>query len=131
MYLRLTFKFNQAKVIFLDNFLKKRWITKSKFTLKVQRLIQNPVKHLRWSSLLKWITVFSRWLFSHIAWSKMVGLTEFWIYLWNITNMPRKYRKWILYIIYFQQNGKYYVYDEEDSTRLYLWFSFKLKYDKA
>ena len=36
-----------------------------------------------------------------------------------------------IYFIYFQQNGKYYVYDEENSTRLYLAFPFKLKCDKA
>ena len=41
------------EVIFPDNFLINHWITQRKFTWTIQRRIEDPVKHVRWSFLLK------------------------------------------------------------------------------
>ena len=52
---------------------------------KVQRRIQNPVKHLRWSSLLSTVNNFRKML--HLRW-----LTGFRIPLWNVISYVIKYR---------------------------------------
>ena len=51
------------------------------FLENTQRSMKKPVKHLRWSVLQKWLTARS-------------CLIEFWIHLWCITALSRKFYRW-------------------------------------